>query len=780
MVGDKLMGLLSVQSNDLTEDDIPHVVAFARHIGAAWWRAQLFEQAQQEIAERKAAELQIRQNAARDQARAEISDMIAEAGLDPQAVLDTIARSLADLIGDACVVTLLSGDGQWLQPVAFHHPEPEAVPFMRDLLASTPQRVGEGTVGWVAETGEPALIPDLPQDQIRATVKPEHLPYLDRFGMHSLLIVPLRAEGRVMGTVGLTRDKPSRPYTAEDQRFLQSIADRGALAIANARLFTDNMRQLKTLNALYAGAQKLSRSLNLKELAEDIVRDCVEVFDARLAWLGHAKPDGRVRVLTSFPTESEYPRLITVRWDESPQGRGPAGQAIRGGYPVTVADIASDPNAAYFREVALAEGFCNLAAFPLTSRGRTFGALALYGDQPDFFDEDAVEFFQSYAHLVSAALENARLFEEAQRRLQHMEALREIDRAITASLDLHITFNTILDQVTSQLGVDAADVLLFNPHAKTLEYATGSGFRSRALRHTSLRLGEGYAGQAALERRIIDVPDLQAAKDDLQQAPLLPEEDFIAYYGAPLIAKGQMKGVLEVFHRAPLDPDPEWVSFLETLARQTAIAIDNATLFDDLQRANTELILAYDTTLEGWAKALELRDHETEGHSRNVTEMTLRLARAVGMSDAELVHVRRGALLHDIGKMGIPDSILLKSGPLDDEEWDIMRQHPVYAYQLLSPIAYLRPALDIPYCHHEKWDGTGYPRGLKGEHIPLSARIFALVDVWDALRSDRPYRDAWPEEKALEHIREQAGEHFDPQVVEVFLELIMEDQAGEE
>ena len=246
----------------------------------------------------------------------------------------------------------------------------------------------------------------------------------------------------------------------------------------------------------------------------------------------------------------------------------------------------------------------------------------------------------------------------------------------------------------------------------------------------------------------------------------------MAYYGVPLIAKGQVQGVLDIYHRAAFQPDPDWTDFLETLATQAAIAIDNAKLFNDLQRSNVELALAYDTTIEGWARALELRDMETEGHSQRVTELTLELARQQGMRDEELVHIRHGALLHDIGKMGVPDSILHKPGPLTDEEWAVMHQHPVYAYKLLNPIAYLRPAVDIPYCHHEKWDGSGYPRGLKGEQIPLSARIFAVVDVWDALCSDRPYRRAWSKEKARAYIKEEAGRHFDPQVVEAFLALI--------
>jgi HD-GYP domain-containing protein (c-di-GMP phosphodiesterase class II) len=177
-------------------------------------------------------------------------------------------------------------------------------------------------------------------------------------------------------------------------------------------------------------------------------------------------------------------------------------------------------------------------------------------------------------------------------------------------------------------------------------------------------------------------------------------------------------------------------------------------------------------TLEGWSRALDMRDKETEGHSIRVTEMTLRLGRLLGVRDVEEVHLRRGSLLHDMGKIGIPDAILLKPGPLTAEEWEVMRTHPVRAYEMLAPIPYLSKALEIPHCHHEKWDGSGYPRGLKGEEIPLSARIFAVVDVYDALTSDRPYRPAWTKEKALDHIREQTGKHFDPQVVEAFLSNI--------
>jgi putative two-component system response regulator len=194
-----------------------------------------------------------------------------------------------------------------------------------------------------------------------------------------------------------------------------------------------------------------------------------------------------------------------------------------------------------------------------------------------------------------------------------------------------------------------------------------------------------------------------------------------------------------------------------------------------LRRSEAALIHAYESTLEGWSHAMDLRDHETSGHTERTASISVRLASAIGMSEEEIIQVRRGALLHDIGKVAISDSILLKNGPLNEAEWRIMRQHPSYAYELLSSIDFFRPALDIPFCHHEKWDGSGYPRGMRGEEIPLAARVFAVVDVWDALCSARPYRPAWPKELIMQYLREQAGKHFDPRIVHVFIEMIEHD-----
>ena len=525
----------------------------------------------------------------------------------------------------------------------------------------------------------------------------------------------------------------------------------------------------------------------------------------RLAYGTHYKPDDVIQVFASrIPTAPDREALVRlladevgpsllireaalylvngnqtqlvyargVRLDDAPDAAWSVRQLLAesGRYRPALAeapDGAKDPNPLQAFDWAR-------LVIPLKTQQKPVGVW-LFGrrDPDDYYPLSDILLLSTLANQVALAVENARLFDDANRRLERLQALRNIDITITASLDLRVTLHAFLDQVTTRLRVDAAAILLLNRRSQTLGYAAGRGFRTRALQHTQLRVGEGHAGVAALERHIVNVPDLQQAAGDLTRAPLLSSEGFVAYYGVPLVTKGRVEGVLEIFHRSPVPPDPEWLDFLESLAGQAAIAIDNATLFEDLQRSNLELSLAYDTTLEGWSRALELRDQETKGHTQRVTELTLQLARTLGtFSEEALTHMRRGVLLHDIGKMGIPDGILLKPGPLTDEEWVIMRQHPGYAYEMLLPIAFLRPALDIPYCHHEKWDGTGYPRGLKAEEIPVAARLFAVVDVWDALRSDRPYRAAWPAAKVREHLRALSGAHFDPQVVEMFLKMI--------
>jgi PAS domain S-box-containing protein len=409
------------------------------------------------------------------------------------------------------------------------------------------------------------------------------------------------------------------------------------------------------------------------------------------------------------------------------------------------------------------------AFMPIRSEDEAVGLFCIALPLPRKISRDQVNLLVTLSEMAGTAIQRTRLNEQTKRQVERLSALHAIDTAISASMNLTVTMNYFLDQVVNQLRVDAAAVLLCNPRMMTLEYFAGRGFRGKGIESTHLRFGEGQAGRAAIERKPSHVAI--TSHDPLSKAERVAGEGFLTHTSVPLIAKGQVKGILELFHRTPFTPKDDWLDFLNTLAGQAAIAVENATLISDLQKSNILLARAYDSTLEGWSRAMDLRDKETEGHSQRVTEMTLQLATTMGVSGDELVHIRRGALLHDLGKLGVPDSILYKPDSLSKEEIAIMQRHPALAYEMLMPIEFLRPALDIPYCHHERWDGTGYPRGLKGEQTPLAARIFAVADVFDALTSDRPYRPAWSKDKAMEYIRNRSGIEFDPQVVAAFLQM---------
>jgi PAS domain S-box-containing protein len=473
-----------------------------------------------------------------------------------------------------------------------------------------------------------------------------------------------------------------------------------------------------------------------------------------------------------------YDPNLNETWIE--QGCGPIGdrlagsqipidqevsnQVLQSGKTYLCNDVRSDPN--FFRVDTLRDASAAMC-LPLLTQDQIIGAVWMIRKKD--ISQSEVQLLTTLCALAANSIQRVTLFEKTQRQYKQMVSIHQVDQAISSVLNLNIILDILLRNAISQLGVDAASLLLFDPISRTLKFAAGTGFTTDEVAKTKLKLGEGRAGKAAAERRVITDPNLSQSKDGFSRVILYQKEEFLSHHIAPLIDKGEVCGVLEVFSKTRLIPGDEWLELFGILATQAAIAVDNLTLFNELQKRNSELSFAYDATIKGWSEAMDMRDRYSEDHTQRVVDASLRLAQAMGIAGADLVNIRRGALLHDVGKISVPDSILQKTGKLSPAEKKVLEKHPLLAYEMLRPISYLKNAIEIPYCHHEKWDGSGYPRHLKEEEIPLSARIFAVVNTWDALTNDRPYRKALSTQAAINEMQSESGKAFDPHVLDVFL-----------
>lgn len=357
---------------------------------------------------------------------------------------------------------------------------------------------------------------------------------------------------------------------------------------------------------------------------------------------------------------------------------------------------------------------------------------------------------------------------------EDLAALLRVSSMLASTLDLPSLMQTAITSACEVMGLDTGAIYLLDDSTLVLQAIAPPALPDfpEEYRRAPLR-DHPHIASCLLARDPIFVEDSSKETMSPAEAGVCEARGLRSILYVPLVVRGVSAGafIMGSVGRAK-EMGKSDVDLCRTLAHQISLAITNAQLHDSLMDANRHLARAYDETLAGWALALEMRDHETRGHSDRVERLTMRLAAEMGIPREQWDHVRRGTLLHDIGKMGVPDAILQKPGPLTDDEWAIMRTHPEKALEMLGAIDFLAPALDIPYCHHERWDGTGYPRGLAGEEIPLAARIFSVVDVYDALTSDRYYRPGWPSQQALDYIREETGRQFDPRIVAVFFSLI--------
>jgi len=402
--------------------------------------------------------------------------------------------------------------------------------------------------------------------------------------------------------------------------------------------------------------------------------------------------------------------------------------------------------------------------FPLIHKDRVIGVLGLLSNQTDYFKPGAITWISALTKMIADNLfepdstNEEKLFEQ------------EITRILQSSLEVRERLPKVLEILSGALKADAVTMLGYSPLGGRFELIATHGLATPILAKLRLFFEAGLAGKNFDRHQPIWIEDLQS-NAETRPISRLDEDGFRGYLAFPLVGHNDLSGVIEIYWYEPQAAKNWNWEFIERVTEQMAFAIQRAGILKDIRQQNTDLLTKYNAMIEGLSRALELRDIETEGHTRRVSQSTMRLVEHMHLPSDDWDAIRQGALLHDIGKLGIPDAILLKPGSLTPQERKVMQQHVLYGYNILAPIISARHTLDIALYHHEHWDGKGYPYGLKGEQIPLVARLFTIIDVYDALKSDRPYRSAWSHEQVLQYLKAQAGQEFDPYIVKLFLEI---------
>ena len=484
------------------------------------------------------------------------------------------------------------------------------------------------------------------------------------------------------------------------------------------------------------GVNALEYSKETTTLSTEWARICVEQGGATQAWFAQVDENLNIDWLAGWPMVSQ------PRWLK----RESRKDLIQEGKTITFFDI---------------EESASVATFPILNSGQIIALLALKSIKPDFFLPDTVAWIEALTTVISSSITQVK--QESKWR----QAIHTINRILQSSLELKEELDLVLGILGELVEMDMALVFKCDPFSKRFEVLATHGTDHDMVGKPPLyfnleTLSEGFPAQVQFHK-LSEIFHSEMHDYYFQKG-------YQTYVGMPFQANGNVFGVMEIFWRTP-QADLRKLNIIKMVVGAVSWEIERTSIVNDLRQHNDELTSTYTATIEGLSRALELRDLETEGHTRRVSELTLQLAQHMQIPEDQHDYLVQGALLHDIGKLGIPDAILFKPGSLTPQEWDVMRQHPQYAYNILAPIISLRQTLDIPLYHHEHWNGSGYPFGLRGEQIPLSARLFTVVDVFDALISDRPYRSAWPRSHALTYIRENAGKLFDPQITEVFLDL---------
>jgi PAS domain S-box-containing protein len=743
LMQDQLIGYIHLGNGNtgaFSEEHASMVQTFANQAAIAIHNARLFQE------ERRRAKI--------IEALADIANEIARTP-DLSDLLDHVAQRTLDLLKASHVaIYLVQNDNETVAPVAARGT------YSQELLSHS-IRVGEGITGNIVASGKSEIVNDTPGDP--RTIRVPGTPIEDG-AQETMMSAPLILRDRAIGAINAWRLRSDGLFNESELNFLVSIAHQTSISIALSRLFQETVRRAEEAAAIAEVGRDISATLQLDLVLERIAAYAKDLLNAETSaiYLLESK-DGRLHAVAAKGVDA-----AEIKNDPVEIGSGLSGNIASSKHGEIVNYAPADPRAVTVKGT-VNDPFEHFMGVPVLNRDELTGTLVVWrtgaGQE---FQPPELNFLSGLAQQAAVAIENARLFQLEKDRRQEAENLQVAATAVASSLDLEQVLHTIMVALSQVIPFDSAAIRLLEGDHVRIRATQGSPQPEPAAEQV-LPASNTLLRAIHLSGKAVILAD---AQEDSRFEEWVGGDHVRGWLGVPLISRGTIIGyiTLESGHvHAFHEKD---ASLAQSFAHQAAVAIENARLYSSLELANQELSKAYDTTLEGWGNALELRDKETQGHTRRVADLTIKLGRQLGVHEPELTTLRRGVLVHDIGKMGVPDHILHKKTSLTREEWEEMYKHPQYAFDLLYPIPYLRSAINVAYCHHERWNGSGYPRGLSGEDIPLPARIFAVVDVWDALLSNRPYRKAWPRGKVVQYLRHQSGVLFDPSVVKAFLNMV--------
>ncbi len=566
-------------------------------------------------------------------------------------------------------------------------------------------------------------------------------------------------------------------YTAIDPVKIEADEERRngfiLAALTTMRTFLmqrENIQKTSELSILNREALEIGKKTSLQEIADT----ALDILDKEKNWRpsvirfksrsGEALETIAYRSQVPIGAEEVQQKMNLFNEMIYRPGLGMTGYVIESGKPIRCLDLPSDP---HYVQTDLNIKYGIYA--PISIEGSVEGAIGIESKDYVFKDSD-LRLLQSISEIVGIAARSVRLIEVLSERLHWLEILHKINEQIGIETEPDKLYKILVDSAIEATQAESSALLIYNPNTGLLEKAAAKSWLDKVF-EIPLKPDECISGGIFQSGKTRLSPEIR--EDPLlipRNLPLIPAG--CANIGIPVVYEDKVLGVFHLSIKAPLSFTKELVEFAEMFGSYSGIVIGRMQQIQALQEAEKQIKIAYDETLEGWARAIGYRDNETFQHTLRVTNIANIIGEALSLDDKTLENLRRGAILHDVGKIGIPDNILRKPRAFTKEEKEIMRTHPSFAYELLRPIAFLSEAIIVPYCHHERWDGKGYPQGLKGDEIPLLARIFSVADVYDAMTSDRPYRKARTHEEAIKYIRSQSGRHFDPHIVDVFLEIV--------